>query len=123
MSIEDPFWEQALQELNSGTQDSALWSACLRTHHENRSLAEMQYLRDRAKQLADEQRGQEARARERSRNADFSHAMRIAEGLPKGQCPECKAVILLTAQACPKCSVSLLPGSGRKVIPLSGKTG
>lgn len=123
MLNEDPFWEKALEELNSGSQDADLWRECLRANHENRSLAEMQYLRDRSKQLAERHRDQEARARERSVRAEFSQAMRIVEGLPKGQCPECRAVILLSAQSCPKCSVSLVPASGRKILPLSGSKG
>jgi len=118
--MDDPFWERALGELNAGRPDAALWAQCLDAAKGNKSIAEMQYLRDRAKQLADEQAELQRRKRQDEEDAQLSQAMRIVEGLPKGACSNCQAVVLLMAQTCPKCAVRFEPGGRHQVVPGGG---
>jgi hypothetical protein len=115
---EDPFSAHALHELTSGRRNAALWARCMAEAQSNEALAEMHYLRERAKQLSDEHREEELRSRKAMEDAHRSQAMRIVEGLPKGTCPTCQAAILLSAQECPNCSTSFRPGSGHTILPL-----
>lgn len=117
---EDPFSAHALHELTTGRRNAELWARCMAQAQSNQALAEMHYLRERAQQLRDEHRLEELRSRKAMEDAHRSQAMRIVESLPKGRCPTCRAVILLSARECPQCSTSFRPGSGRKILSVSG---
>jgi hypothetical protein len=60
----------------------------------------------------------EREAIERSRLSKLAEEQRAYEALPKGKCPNCKAVIPLSAAECPQCRAAFGPESAWKVLPL-----
>lgn len=124
---EDHHWAQTLAELESGGRQAGLWARCFAEAQGNESLARANYLTARARQLADQHRAQilktqqaEEQAKRDAETARLAAEQRRYDLLPKGHCPSCNEVILLSAQECLKCRAVFTPGSAWKVLPIKG---
>lgn len=122
---EDQYWAQALTELEGSGRKPGLWARVFAEAQGSESVAQAKYLSVRAKQLAQEHREkvmEEQRAQEQAQKdaelARLAEERRLYDLLPKGHCPSCEAVILMSAQECPKCRAVFTPGSAWKVMPI-----
>jgi hypothetical protein len=124
---EDQHWAAALAELESGGRQPGLWARCFAEAQGNEQIARAKYLTARARQLADVHRAQalktqqaEEQGKKDAEAARLTEEQRRYDALPKGRCPSCDAVILLSAEECPKCRALFTPESTWKVDPIKG---
>src|SRR5882672_7397006 len=122
---EDRHWAQALAELEGSDRQAGLWARSFAEAQGNESLARATYLTARSRQLADTYREEMLKAEEAEEQAKRdAEAARIAEeqrrydALPKGRCPSCAEIILLSAEECPKCRALFTAGSTWKIDPV-----
>lgn len=121
---DEDLWAEAMAEANSDGRRQGLWAKCFGEAGGVESAARAAYMAARVKEMKAEQAAEAAAAEARRlaeeedrRLAHLSEEQRAYERLPKGNCPNCDAVIPLSSLECPKCKASFGPGSAWKVTP------
>jgi hypothetical protein len=125
LTDDEQFWAKALAEYESNARRPGLYARSFAQADGNESIAKATYIKHRAEELALEhqehvcaQRQAELEAMEKARLAALTEEERAYEMLPKGHCPNCKAVIPISAEECPKCRASFGAGSAWQIAPI-----
>lgn len=127
LTNDELFWAKALAEYESNARRPGLYARSFAQADGNESGAKATYIKHRAEELFLEhqehvcsQKQAELEAMEKARLAALTEEERAYEMLPKGLCPNCKAVIPISAEECPRCRASFGSGSAWQVAPISG---
>ncbi len=116
------------EEIETGHIDKGLWARLYADTDGDEHKTKARYIKHRVEELSNLHHQQKL-ARERSRLdtiekarlASLSEEQRAYELLPKGQCPNCKAIIPLASDACPKCPAVFAKddwSEGWRVLPI-----
>jgi hypothetical protein len=118
------FWTVAFEELESASRRQGLWARSFSEAGGDDAVAKAKYLAVRASELEKEYRQskiklleEEDRKRQHEEFLKLTDEERAYALLPKGTCPNCDALILLTSSVCPKCKAMFGSGSAWQVIP------
>lgn len=121
---EEDMWAAAMAEESSGNRRQGLWAKCFGESGGVESAAKAAYMAARVEEMKSEARAaikaaeDRRRAEEEERRlAHLNEEQRAYERLPKGECPNCDAVIPVSSVECPKCEANFGPGSAWKVRP------
>jgi len=123
----EQLWAQALAEYESSARRPGLWAHSFSQAQGDEALAKVNYLKSRVdelllahqRDLLDHEQATRDAA-ERARLEVAAEEQRVYDAAPKGHCPNCKALILVSASACPKCTAMFGAGSAWQVRPLKG---
>jgi uncharacterized RDD family membrane protein YckC len=122
---DEELWAHALTEFESESRRRGLWAKSFSASGGNESLAMASYLKSRFFELQVERQtelaNQEKMTREeqeRVKLAGLSEDERAYVLQPKGQCPNCDALIPLTSETCPKCQAMFGPKAAWNPKPL-----
>lgn len=123
---EEELWASAMAEFASSERRVGLWGKVFSQSGGNESAAKAAYLQARFLELQAERLAERAErerlAREREeveRSAKLSEEQRAYASLPKGRCPNCNTVLLLSANECSKCGAVFGGQSSWKVLPVN----
>ena len=132
----DQFYERALVELENVQLVKATWARALAEANGDDAKSKAGYIwlrvaqlkaaheAERAAKVEAEQKANAVAKAERTakanaeRTAKLAEEQRAYEALPKGKCPQCKAIIPSASQTCPKCGADFTHPQGWKVLPI-----
>ncbi len=123
---EDHAYAEIANELEGGIADKGLWTRLFAESGGDERQTKVLYIKQRADQLISAERLRleraateraELEAIEKAKLARLSEEQRAYELLPKGHCPNCRAVIPMVSDECPKCR-ALFTDSSWKVLPI-----
>ncbi|MGH8831173.1 MAG: hypothetical protein ACREXV_08770 [Polaromonas sp.] len=124
-SNDEELWARALAEFEGQGRRPGLWARSFSEAGGDEAAAKASYLGARVLELKNERQAafseQERLARqqeERDKLAKLSEAERAYALLPKGQCPNCAAILPLTTEECPKCKAMFGPSAAWNLVPL-----
>lgn len=122
----DQFWAEALGELDGPGRKAGLWARSFSEADGDEAKAKAKYLACRSVELeCEHQESEKRRIAEEKMDALLRELEAMPEEerayamLPKGSCPNCKAIILLKSSECPKCRAVFGPGSSWSITPLA----
>lgn len=122
---EEELWAFALLEFESQNRRPGLWARSFSESGGNESVAKASYLGSRVVELRSEREAQRSEHERQKRQiaqqerlATLSEAERAYAVLPKGQCPNCGAVLPIGTEECPKCKALFTSASAWKLLPL-----
>lgn len=123
---EEEMWAAAMAEESSANRRQGLWAKCFGESGGVESAAKAAYMAARVEEMTAEARAASKAAEDRwraeqeeRRLAHLNEEQRAYERLPKGECPNCDAMIPLSILECPKCEANFGPGSAWKVKPMT----
>jgi len=127
---EDAIYAAIATELRNGATNEGLWTRLFAECDGDENKTKAAYIKQRAEKLkAVEQarigeitrlRDEEAARLERIRlDSKLTEEQRAYELAPKGQCPDCDAVILMASEVCSKCGAIFTHPEGWKVLPIN----